>query len=279
MRSVTALCSLSIGLLLSTGCAFGTRHVSLGEAIPLAPVAGAAPRGKVVVVKFADGRIGEDGAGSTVGHVRNGWGMKTAEVKSSVDPVEWVTDTVARSLAAQGYQVERQAAAAPMTRVPSVSGTVTKVSTDTIAMIEGSVGALVTVESGGQKHFSGMCSGTSSQMNWFAASAEYEGALGKAMTEFVADCTPKLNAVLSSLPATAVASVAPPAPVAPAAAPVVVAAAPGPIVATAPASASVPKLGRCELSTVRAMKRDGATESEIQIACQATLEETRAALR
>ncbi|MGH7805875.1 MAG: hypothetical protein ACREQJ_16125 [Candidatus Binatia bacterium] len=275
LASASALCSLSIGLLVSTGCAFGTRHVSLGEAVPISPVAGGGARGKVVVVKFADGRIGEDGAGATVGHVRNGWGMKTAEVKSSVDPVDWVTDTVARSLAAQGYQVERSATTLPMTPIPSVSGTVTKVSTDTIAMIEGSIGALVTVESGGQKHFSGMCQGTSSQVNWFAASSEYEGALTRAMTEFVADCTPKLSAVLSTLPAATVASAPPaPAPVSPAPAPVVLAAAPAPV-----AAAATPKLGRCELSTVRAMKRDGAMDSEIQLACQATLEATRTALQ
>lgn len=204
--------------------------------------------------------------------------MRTAEVRTSQDPIEWVRDGIAQSLSAQGYAVERVGAANEGRGRPVVSGTVTKVSADTALMLEGDIGAFLNVEVDGVNRFSGLCNGNHTQVGWVAASAEYQSVLASAMEEFISDCGPKLTAAIGSSALVTPASA--PEPVRETPALLVPALATEPMPAVVPAAhvtvvrSDGPALGRCKAATVRAMKRDGASEREISGACQATLEAT-----
>jgi hypothetical protein len=91
-----------------SGCAFGARHVDLTYA-PGLPAGSTGEPGelRVAVVRLDDSRRADEGVGSLLGKVRNGYGMPTASVLANQDPVLWVTEGVARALVAQKVGVAR----------------------------------------------------------------------------------------------------------------------------------------------------------------------------
>lgn len=94
-------------VLSAAACAFGNRHPNLhyppaGE--PQGPVAVVtlSPEAPAVAVRVTDMR---QGSRTTVGEVRNGFGMHTADVEIQQDPVVWVKEALERELTVQGFRV------------------------------------------------------------------------------------------------------------------------------------------------------------------------------
>lgn len=102
---------LTLCLLWQGGCAFGTRHVnltyppdnkaSLGTATAEATEAEGSGK-PILFVKFSDMR----GDREKVGHVRNGFGMKTAKVVADNDVTQWVNQAILQQLKQVGFKVK-----------------------------------------------------------------------------------------------------------------------------------------------------------------------------
>ncbi len=110
------LCLLIVTIL--SGCAFGTRRPTLtyppaseepAAAVAQAAVPVAAKNMTVVLASFRDERSDK----STVGTVRNGFGMRTADVVPNNTVSEWVTQAVATELRSNGYKVVSGTASDP----------------------------------------------------------------------------------------------------------------------------------------------------------------------
>lgn len=187
-----------------SACAFGTRQVNLtynpaverGSAVP-------GSLGRVAVARFADRRSSDEGAGNLLGKVRNTYGMTTANVEANQDPVLWVADGIARSLAAQGFKVEKVESPAAAGGLPTVTGTVTRASGGMYMRMDANVSADVGVERLGQSLLSTQCEGTATQVAWTASTGEYEEVFASAMDSFLSSCVPKLLPVLTQPAATA----------------------------------------------------------------------------
>ena len=112
--------AIIFAVLFTNGCAFGTREVSLdyppkGEIESgIAYVSGtpAVKNKKVIIFKFENNRpfvessfFDRETEKDIIGHVRNGYGMKTANVVSSVNVEEWVTNAIVYEFKKNGYTV------------------------------------------------------------------------------------------------------------------------------------------------------------------------------
>lgn len=146
------------------GCAFGTRQAALNyppaapdAAVQQTPASNAVTKNTTIVLKkFADERSDK----SVVGTVRNGFGMRTADVVATTDVSEWVTKAVGTELRANGYKVVGSAPeSANDPRVVVVSGSVLNAFCDMYMSYTGQVSLLTKVAKGNNevvaKHYSG----------------------------------------------------------------------------------------------------------------------------
>lgn len=152
-------CFLFVAVALA-GCAFGTRQATLTyppATVHQAVVADAATKNTTIILnKFGDERSDK----SVVGTVRNGFGMRTADVVASSDVSDWVTKAVGTELRANGYRV---VSASPETindpKAIVVSGSVLNAFCDMYMSYTGQVSLLTKVTKGSNgmvaKHYSG----------------------------------------------------------------------------------------------------------------------------
>lgn len=180
-----------------TGCAFGTRQAPLSYPPAdqqMAAPAAATKTTTIVLKKFNDERTDK----SVVGTVRNGFGMRTADVVASKDVSDWVTSAVGTELRANGYRVV--SAAAEDSRggsVVEVSGSVLNAFCDMYMSYTGQVSLLAKVKGrDGEliaKHYSGEGSAglvMAATGESFAESLSL--ALRDALRQFMADLDGKL---------------------------------------------------------------------------------------
>lgn len=186
-----------------SGCAFGTRQPTLVYPPPVDSTAAvttqsvpnvAARNTKVVLAGFRDERSDK----SVVGTVRNGFGMRTADVVPTNNVADWVTGAVATELRASGYTVAEGAGGE--TNDPDavfVSGDVLNVFCDMYMSYTGQVSLLTKVSIGKRellaKHYSGE---GSAGLAMAATSESYSESLGLALRDalrkFVAELGTKL---------------------------------------------------------------------------------------
>lgn len=100
VRTVVFVHCLALFLAITlSGCAFGTRHVLLTYQ-PLRPPG--SPKGVTIfIAPFEDRRQ----TPQLVGHVLNGYGWKTAKIKTRNEVSQWVHDALAAELRNTGYDV------------------------------------------------------------------------------------------------------------------------------------------------------------------------------
>lgn len=178
---------------LAPGCAFGERQASLAypprvedEAlVSSAQAASAAGSGTVYIRNFSDLRPDK----RIVGHVRNGFGMKTAEVVAQRDVPKWVHDALAHELKASGYQVLEGAAPAGGA---TISGDIVRVYCDAYFTYDGEVTLRIEYGKAGQSLVQNVYKGTGSAgLNLAATGDSYSQslsmALQSALRQFIAD--------------------------------------------------------------------------------------------
>ena len=191
MNGTLRLTVLLIAGSLATGCAFGERQATLGYPpepdATLVSSAEAAPasRGIVYIGNFSDIRSNK----KVVGHVRNGFGMKTAEVVAQRDVPGWVREALAHELKESGYQVLDGVGPDDVT---TISGDIVRVYCDAYFTYDGEVSLRMETIKAGQNLLQRTYTGTGSAgLNWGATGDSYSEslsmALQSALRKFIAD--------------------------------------------------------------------------------------------
>lgn len=190
--------TLLVSLICLAGCAFGTRNATLkyppkAEAASM-PAAHATtvpvPKNiKIALVDFSDQRKDK----KVVGTMRNGLGMRTADVVAMNSVPEWVTQAIKSELESRGYSVVPVAADdnAPADNA-LVSGEILNVFCDMYFNYAGQVSLLTKVRKGGKDVLTKNYSGEGSAGVAFAGTAESFAqslslALAVAVKQFVAE--------------------------------------------------------------------------------------------
>jgi hypothetical protein len=188
-------CTLAAALVIvtmSSGCAFGTRHVNLTYAPTLDAAKSGTARGRIAVARLREGRTSEEGTGTLLGKVRNGYGMPTASVQANQDPVIWVNEAIARTLTSYGFAVEKVETPASAGDLATVTGIVDRVSGGMYWNMDAHVKTDLAVEQHGTHLFDQRCEGEASQVAWTASAASYEEVFQRALEDYLAKCIPHL---------------------------------------------------------------------------------------
>ncbi len=196
------VCIVMLALL--GGCAFGTREATLvyppapdGEA-KAAPgkVAKAEPREpKIQLFQFRDERTEK----AMVGTVRNGYGMRTADVISNNSVTDWVTQALKLELQNRGFTVVTGTSKEGVEAGTIViSGEILNVFCDMYFSYTGQVSLVVKVSNSAGEMYSRHYAGEGSAGIAFAATAESFAqslslALSSALNKLVSDLEAKLG--------------------------------------------------------------------------------------
>lgn len=179
-----ALVSVCLAGLLLSGCAFGNRDADLSYPPPtesgVVSTAEAStapePRGVIYLEDFEDLRPDKN----VVGHVRNGFGMKTAEVIATRDVTEWVREALSHELEAAGYRVEDAGGASA--DAMTLSGDVIRVYCDAYLSYDGEVTLRVEATRAGEGLIDRSYSGSGSAgLNLAATGDSYSQSLSLAL--------------------------------------------------------------------------------------------------
>lgn len=178
------------------GCAFGTRNATLiyppkpeSQTVPVAQAAAtpAAKKIALVLAPFSDQRTDK----KVIGTMRNGFGMRTADVVAMNSVPEWVTQAIKTELENSGYSVatgtDRDSGASAV-----VSGEVLNVFCDMYFNYTGQVSLLAKASKDGKEVLNKHYSGEGSAGVAFAGTAESFGqslslALAVAVKQFVSE--------------------------------------------------------------------------------------------
>lgn len=183
---------LAITLILG-GCAFGTRNTTLqyqpqseDDTISTAQAATlpASKKAEISLGTFIDQRKDKN----IVGTVRNGWGMRTADVVATNDVTEWISNAIKIELTTAGYSVVEK----PLESQAILSGDITNVFCDMYLTYEGSVSLYVKLFRDGNEMLSKLYVGNGSTGVAWAGTAEAFGqslsmALSDALKQLIAD--------------------------------------------------------------------------------------------
>lgn len=188
-----------IAALLVSACAFGDRQVVLEYPAAAAPEAGVVPAAQaaeapartgvtVHIAPFSDNRDNK----RTIGDVRNGFNMKTADVLAKNDVADWVTKALEMELEKVGFAVARDDGG--RAAGPRVAGQVRTVYCRAFMSYEGKVSFVASVSENGKNLINKRYSGKGSAgLNMAATSASYNQSLARALAEAVGDLVADLK--------------------------------------------------------------------------------------
>jgi len=197
MRTIALALGLSLLIPLVNGCAFGTRHATLvyPPATGTAASTNAPPPatlGKVALGTFSDERADK----VLVGYVRNGYGMKTAEVHLDSDVVPFINDAVRYELQQAGWEIVDP----PTTTnadLPVISGEVLVLHCDAFMSYEGEATVLIHATRNGHEVFKKTYSGTGGgHMNWGMTGKSYGLAISEAVQDALLGLTRDMPAIV-----------------------------------------------------------------------------------
>lgn len=174
----------------SAGCAFGTRRPVLNYTVGSQQKP--ARNINLYVEQFSDERLDRN----VIGHVRNGWGMKTAEVVTVTNIADWVTEAMRAELKNSGYTLTDD-----VNTEHAIQGEVIKVYCDSFMSYDGEVGVEVTLRKGAQDLFRKKYLGKDSSINMASTAKSYgitmERSLQKALVDAVHDIDRSLSEKLA----------------------------------------------------------------------------------
>jgi len=186
VTTVSSLVVVIMCSLFTSGCAFGTRQAKITypptssqsekAGLITAPVGS---QGEIVLQQFSDDRADK----AIVGHVRNGYGMKTAKVVGQPDLTDVVNQAVRAELIRAGYVVQ-DAGAAISTNMPVISGALVKLYCDAYMSYEGSASLYVRITRDGKEILRKTYEGEGSAgMNWAMTGTSYGLSLSLAIQD------------------------------------------------------------------------------------------------
>jgi len=189
-----------LALIAIPGCMYGSRKINLLYG-PNASGESMRPenaRMRIAVALFGDARTPDQGTGTFLGRIRNRYGIPTASVYAQQDPVVWVSEGIARGLATRGYTVERVTSSLTAADLPTITGTLTRITSGMYKRVEAHIEADVSLEQSGQTIAARQCVGSTLQWVGTASAAVYEEVFRRTMTRFIDDCVPKLVGMIEA---------------------------------------------------------------------------------
>ena len=185
MKKIFGIARICSVIFYFSGCAFGTRHPLL-EYKPV--TAKSQPKNIAVYVEnFKDERTEKN----LIGNVRNGWGLKTADVVTDTNVSDWITNALKAELGNGGYVVAKD-------RTELVTGgEVLTVYCDSFMQYEGNVTVSVVLKKGDQVLIDKKYTGKATNLNWAATAKSYgltlEQSLQNVMKQITSDINQKLH--------------------------------------------------------------------------------------
>lgn len=208
LRSTSADTGLraSLALLLAStlllgGCAFGVRNATLryppapeAGVVPAARAAEVAPRkGEIALLPIKDARTDK----SKLGTVRNGFGMKTADVVTADDIPLWLTGALRTELARAGYQVKD--AGTETAGGTTLAGDLNHLWCDAYFTYLGEITLAVRLRRDGRELLAKEYQGSGGAgMNWVASAEAYGQTLAIALADALRRLVADVDKVLSS---------------------------------------------------------------------------------
>lgn len=200
---LTHLFVMVVFLSTAAGCAFGTRTVTLvyppdeeakgaGPGVAEASPAPAVTGEPIILLPFADERSEK----RVIGEVRNGWGMRTADVVTEGDIAKWVTEAIETELKKAGYNVTKVEDLSSPSSGRVVAGEVLTVYCSALLSYEGEVSFYARVEENGKEVFRRRYTGEGSAgLNWTATERSYGNSLSLALASAVGSFVADLNSI------------------------------------------------------------------------------------
>ncbi len=193
-KFVSALMVLCAGavMLLSTGCAFGDRLITLNPSST--GIEHGTATGKVTLIEMSDHRSTR----RAVGEVRNGYGIRTAWVMPRGGSVpEWVTGLFEVELENCGLEVNRQEHADDESELLVLTGEVREVYVKPEgSSLDARVHVSVSISKKGRVLATVSCLGEANISTLAASTHDFETALRLALRNMFVDCIPRLLEVL-----------------------------------------------------------------------------------
>ena len=175
-RSFTILVLITV---MASGCAFGTRRPTL-EYTSVIP-ARSSNNITLKVGQFEDNRPDKN----IVGNVRNGWGIKTADVITDTNISEWITNALKSELKNAGYTIVDANVG------NELRGEVLKIYCDAFLNYEGEAMIKVVLKKDNNVLLDKVFSGKATDLNWAATAKSYgtilQRSLQQAMIQVVAE--------------------------------------------------------------------------------------------
>lgn len=180
---------LFVAVLMLDGCAFGTRRPMLNYSV----IMPSAPKNNIAI-KVAEFKDDRTWSKEKVGDVKNGYGMRCADIVPQNSVTGWVTDALRKELVNAGFTVvENQEAA------NSVDGTVLEVYTDAVFNYGGRVRLNVMLKKDGKLVLTKEYNAQSNcGMNFACTAKSYGVALETALQEVMKQVIPDISAALST---------------------------------------------------------------------------------
>lgn len=182
-------------LLQSTGCAFGTRKVSLGYTPSYFPPS-VAGKPTVLVQTPKDVRHEE-----SLGCVRNGWGMKTAKVETKPGqptPAAWIAQALSYDLERAGCSVIRRTPKDGTLPDFTVGGSLLRAYVNSYMQMEGEISMDVYVKNKNRVALNRNYRAEGSKMNWWGSSGEFQKTLDLTLQNLMERMLPEITAAMSS---------------------------------------------------------------------------------
>lgn len=187
MISLLVMCST---FFLISACAFGTRNVTLvyppekasqesgpksAEASTSSPSIGKS----IILLQFTDQRVDK----RVIGEVRNGWGMRTADVVAENDVSEWITQALRMEMEKAGHKVTISKNNIISSIEPNVGGEIITVYCIALFSYEGEVSFFANIQKDGKELLKKRYSGKGSAgLNWAATASGYGESLSMALS-------------------------------------------------------------------------------------------------
>jgi len=177
---------------LFSGCAFGTRHANLREITVASRTPDAGSRAVSIYVSPVEDCRAER---SSIGCVRNGFGMRTAEVVCRTDVCEWARNCIAASLRKAGYDVHTEAHS-PQCEI-TLNTMMDKAFCESYMKYKAEVSLGIELTTAGKVVKRGNYKGVASSMNWAATASGFaknvEAAMQKCLRRMMSDIIPALQ--------------------------------------------------------------------------------------